>query len=491
MSETNLPEKKELPIQDIGYLKPNIPELDKDTIIAIVVPIVVVTILIIIYLLNLIFNMDEETAKTSMMFHFLENRFSINISDKNTIANLKKIFMKNTTIFLFILISSIIIYFVSTDKDALTNKMYIYGFAILLPLFVGIYFSTKLFADGDTVSPYRLAILSVVLFLIAIVGYFYSKASGTSLVIMNYILFILIFFIIIGGLAIFYFVFSNYLSKQTGTLGFIINLIFYIPCLFADFIGYLKQQLNITPSTTFILLIIEIILILLYFFIPKITSAIVSNNSTVIMNDPVFLNQENVIANSTYFIVNENNPHKNGDMDNTIVYRNSNYCISFWTYVNPGSKSKKSYINESNIFNYANGKPKVTYVNDSKEHNNKYIIYFTNRTDEPEENRRYEISLPMQRWNYFVFNYHNNKCDLFVNGILERTFIFNTNSVPLNGNEMDNIIVGSNNSNGIYGAICNVCYYKTILTETEITRIYNLLQYKNPPVIGKQNNKDQ
>jgi hypothetical protein len=325
--------------------------------------------------------------------------------------------------------------------------------------------------------------LAVGLFAISIIGYLYSSASGSSLIIANYFIAILTGLIIIGGLAIFYFVFSNYLKKQTGVTGYIINLIFYIPCLFADFVNYIKEQLGITPSSAYILFILEIIFIIIYLLIPKITDMIAKKNKTLLLDKPIFLNTEKVVATSSKFILNNRLQNDiKSDIKNTNIYRNNNYCVSFWCFVNPGSSSNAPYVNESNIFNYANGKPKVVYVNDGKDHKNKYIVYFTNNknADVDVTQTRYELTLPIQKWNNFVFNYYDNHADLFVNGVLERTFEFNESNIPLAGTDGDTITVGSNN--GLNGAICNVNYYTTALTSTQIINNYNLLMF-SPPFI--------
>ena len=43
---------------------------------------------------------------------------------------------------------------------------------------------------------------------------------------------------------------------------------FYIPCLFINFINYAKKQYEITTKPIWILLILELLLITLYFIIP-------------------------------------------------------------------------------------------------------------------------------------------------------------------------------------------------------------------------------
>jgi len=94
------------------------------------------------------------------------------------------------------------------------------------------------------------------------------------------------------------------------------------------------------------------------------------------------------------------------------------------------------------------------------------------------------VSLPTQKWNNFVFNYYDNSCDLFINGILEKSFVFNNSNIPLNGTDIDNVIVGSNE--GLSGAICNVKYYNFPQSTGQIANNYNILMFENPPINNEE-----
>jgi hypothetical protein len=155
-----------------------------------------------------------------------------------------------------------------------------------------------------------------------------------------------------------------------------------------------------------------------------------------------------------------------------------NYTFSMWIYLNPQSNSNIAYINGAKIFDFGNGKPSISYKNQSDNtrlaNKDIYMVSFTNKggRDAPSE-----ISLPNQKWNNFVFNYFDSKVDLYINGSLERSFEFSNNMPEYLPTDV--ITVGSNN--GLQGAICNVNYYKTPLSSEKITTVYNLLSMKNPP----------
>jgi hypothetical protein len=345
-----------------------------------------------------------------------------------------------------------------------------------------------MFETGDKSSPMKMIYMAGGLFAISILGYYYSKSNKSSLLFMNSIMFILVGIIIIIGLAIFYYIFSNYLKKQTGGLGFLINFIFYIPCMFSDFVSYVKKEIGLTPNNVFIMFILEILLILLYLFIPKLIGKIVRNNNNLIMNEPIYLNQTKIIAQSDLFIVKKDPTGEkvNPDDNKHVTYRDSNYSISFWVYVNTNGASSEQYVKdeqyvkEKTIFDYAGGRPRLVYLSDGNLNVDKFRVYFTNAHDPLQEGDSYTITAPTQKWNNFVFNYRDGVADLFINGVLERTFEFKNGLMPKKGELIDNITVGD--ENGINGAICNVCYFPYVLNSFDITRTYNLLRKKNPPV---------
>jgi hypothetical protein len=59
--------------------------------------------------------------------------------------------------------------------------------------------------------------------------------------------------------------------------------------------------------------------------------------------------------------------HSNSLQTKVLNYKNNNYAISFWVYVNPGSSNSIGYKKESTLLDYAGGKPKITYINDVKD----------------------------------------------------------------------------------------------------------------------------
>jgi hypothetical protein len=436
---------------------------------------------------------------------FLKNRASIDFNDENTIPVFIKSLKKTGLMFIVLMAVSIIMYYMSMDNNALTSKTYYYILIIIIPLVIAYIIGKDVMMPSEktTYEPFLKAGMFLLALFFIVQGYNFVMSSPTALIFMNMFLYVLIFLIIIIGLGIGYFVFSNYLKQQTGALGLFVRILFYLPCLFADFINYLKKELSITSNTVFILLVLEIILIVLYIYLPIWIKKLNKMDENVVLYDPVDLNEEKTISGSSRFratnlegrkeslgdkflnwITNKKGLNENELYNHDDQYRNSNYSISFWVYVNPSGISDSAYVKESNILKYSrgnnntNGKPRVTYKNNGKYKGNKYVIYLS---DAESNVSPFEIELEngFQKWNNFVITYHDSTANIFINSKLVRTMNFDKNNMPLSGSEFDTIIVGENN--GIKGAICNVNYYPYAVTQREISTTYNFLRFKNPP----------
>jgi len=192
---------------------------------------------------------------------------------------------------------------------------------------------------------------------------------------------------------------------------------------------------------------------------------------------PVYLNTQTTINNKLPPLPNMNEINDKTQLNKPPkVFRNNNYGLSMWIYVNENVTTN----DEIEIMNFCGGKPRITYLNNGN-HVNSYYIYFTDNVKHgsPAEDNRYILYLNNQKWNYFAFSYYSNSVDLFINGKLERTFTF-TNNTPLTIRQSDVISVGKNN--GLNGAICNLLYYTDPLTKFQVANTYNLLMNQNPPV---------
>lgn len=451
---------------------------------------------------------DLKTKLTSLgdfdFKQFLKTHASIDLDDPNTSLTMDKNVKKTSIMFMFIILSGAAIYYISTDKDTLTSKLYYSILLVIVPLVIGVAVIRIFYPDEKSPEESYEPFLRTSIYILAFVGLVYFgniiMSSASSFVFMNYMINVLLVLTVLGGLAITYFLFSNYIKQQTGAVGLFARILFYLPCLFADFVNYIKKELSITSSIVYVLLILEILFVVLYMYLPIWINKLSKLNSNLLMNNPVDLDKETTIAGSKHFLIDKKldiddtskqSPlYNSGDADNSLfmknTYRDNNYSISFWSYVNAGTMSDSPYVRESNILKYSNsndttrGKPKIAYMNNGTHKGNKYVVYLSNHPNaEP-----YDIVLNdgHQKWNHFAIVYHDYSADLFVNGKLLRSEKFNDMNRPKAGDDNDVIVIGQ--ENGLKGAICNVSYYPYALVPREIATTYNLLRFKNPPVLG-------
>ena len=382
-------------------------------------------------------------------------------------ANKPIIIMGLTVIFIGVMLFTFF-----DNPTALNSKTYTYTFTILVPLAI----ACGMLINMDKIGMTTIAIIIGVCALIAGVFYAYSQMSSAYYPVANYILNIIIFLNIAVGLAMIYNITLNNLNKLDGVPGFIVGLLFYIPCMISDFITYLLQQFNLTPNIVFVLFIIEIILILLYIYLPYVLKNIIVPPHLVLQNTPIFLDSQVEIANAKTIYPELFSKTTNLLASPSSPY-NKNYCLSMWIYINPQNASNIAYANETEIFNYNDKtgslpKPKMTYSYDPITGLDQYYLYFTQYKNPT------IITVVGQKWNQFVFNYSNNIADVFINGNLERSFPME-NMLP-EYNNTDTITIGA--TNGLDGAICNVVYSNAPLTKYEIVNSYNLQMNNNPPI---------
>jgi hypothetical protein len=368
----------------------------------------------------------------------------------------------------------IILYNAVYDSASLTTNTYAYLLTIVIPIiFAFSYVVPILSADnGSGYGKIAGIIMAIVMFFAAV--YFYINMNSVAFEATSYLSGILILIIILVGLALSFYMIGNYLKSFTGWPGFIIYFIFYIPCLLIDFATYLLKEFQMTSKVVYVLFFVEILLILLYVCVPKILNAFDKKDGIILLENGAFLDIPKSIGSSKLLQISKNN------LENTnlpIVYQ-TNFSFSMWIYLNIQPTNFGSYTKETPIFNFGNGKPKIAYHNNITDdvHKNKYIIYFTNSKN---SQNFYEVTLPNQKWNNFVFNYKSSQVDLFINGELVKVFKFTDNRPIYKAS--DDIMIGK--EKGLDGAICNIRYYPYNLSMSHITSTYNLLMYKNPPVV--------
>jgi hypothetical protein len=89
-----------------------------------------------------------------------------------------------------------------------------------------------------------------------------------------------------------------------------------------------------------------------------------------------------------------------------------------------------------------------------------------------------ERGILLQKWNNIIINYNGGTLDIFMNGKLIKSKI---NVVPY----INDTALTIGKDDGVNGDICNLIYYKSPMSKSDIYRMYHIFKNKNPPVINK------
>jgi hypothetical protein len=281
--------------------------------------------------------------------------------------------------------------------------------------------------------------------------------------------------------------------QNSPLLQVVIGSVFYIPCMLVSLLDYINGYYNNNKQllgnkielknfqmnrTDIILLIFIIILYIIYFTYPMIYTKISSQDGKLLLKEPIYLNKEKLLATHEFLSITDNtNPSKE--------IHPYNYALSFWVYIDSNS-SINSNNNYYSILNYGYN-PNIKYRGsdntfivslNNKNKNDKYFLY----DDNYELDNEYNIiiyktnKLLLQKWNNIIINYNGSILDIFINGILEKSF---KEIIPYM--KSDNITIGS--ENGIHAGICNIVYFVSSLTLEKISYIYNSVKLLNPPIL--------
>jgi hypothetical protein len=376
-----------------------------------------------------------------------------------------------------IIMFSVFYHFNSNDRSASTSNFYSYlfmGSVFLILSVLSIYATGKQRGKNILQSTFIMIIIGLI---IGMVVFFYSTLNAEQVSTMSYVMFGLLFLGLVTALAIIFYFFSNALKRTEGVPGLIVNIIFYLPCLMIDFVNYIRKEFDDTTHTVYYLFVIEILIVLGYLYIPTLINKLLFRNGIKLLPDSLFLDNEHIIAGSENVkkispsVFNVSDPE----------YR-KNYSLSMWIYLNDQPTNYNGYAKETNIFNYADGAPKITYQYEDKEdeeENEKMNVYFTNNNELSSNlNLKMSVRVKKQKWNHIVVNYNNNFADLFVNGRLENSVSLASHTPVYSPS--DTIKIGA--ADGLDGALANVTYYPNVMTKTQIANEYTLLRNKKPPV---------
>jgi len=259
----------------------------------------------------------------------------------------------------------------------------------------------------------------------------------------------------------------------------IINILFYIPCLFSGLFENITQIATGKPDKTFltslIILFLAIILLIVYFKMPSVFNIINLQGGEQLVNKPVYTNTQYSLG--TY-----------EDLNGSDKF-DYQYAISFWVFLDAvPPNTNPSYTKYTSLLNFG-GKPNVLYNGELntlivtmqqknlKEVTKNKLIDF----DEDENRILYKHeNMLLQKWNNIIINYSGGILDIFLNGELVKS---NIEVIPYY--TLDNLTIGEDD--GINGGICNVIYFKRALTSSNIYYIYNMEKNKQLPVLNDNN----
>lgn len=383
---------------------------------------------------------------------------------------------------LFIFVCMQCLRIMSNTSDIMYNVQK-YFFLITVPLAAMFLFMINITDDEDARGSFIK--MSITMAIVGLLIYMYTQVSHSSIGFSYYTNSLFLVVIALLGLSIVYNFLSQYLERLTGWPGFIVQMIFYLPCLFWNGWYYFMSELHATPYIVHGLIFIEVLTISAYLYLPTLMeSALHTKDGIVLLKKKTHLDKGTVtIANSDVLKLNPD-VHQTLTKGSLKQYA-SNYAFSMWIYINPQNSSSESYNKEMEIFSYGykdeqgmeHVKPMIRYYgggdgSDQVSERNKLIFYFVNYPPKHEydyeNNTFYDVTVPLQKWNHIVINYNRNAVDIFINGHLERTFDLKEN-IPMY-NDLDNVTVGS--LNGVTGVITNVIYFKHPLSSQQIAYEY-------------------
>ena len=161
--------------------------------------------------------------------------------------------------------------------------------------------------------------------------------------------------------------------------------------------------------------------------------------------------------------------------------------MSFWVFVHSAPPNmNENYNKYVSLLNFG-GKPNVLYNG----RNNSLMITMDQEQD-PKNNKLTDYNenghrilykndnFLLQKWNNIIINYTGGVLDIFLNGILVKS---NIGVVPYY--KLDSLTIGKDG--GINGGICNLVYFKKVLTALNIYFLYNMIKNKTPPVTNESN----
>jgi hypothetical protein len=362
-----------------------------------------------------------------------------------------------------------------------------YFFVMCLPI-IFLFFVILSIENAESLPSVAVKVGSALLF-VGVMAWLYTETNSSYMfsLYMSWTVFVCIGLV---GLAFIYGYVVGEMRRWKGWSGFFAQVLFFLPCILNDAAAALLREFQLTSWSVYLFLLVELALIALYVSLPTITKSVMGTDDSqalILANNPIRL-RENYQTLAT-------SPKLYDPVNGT--YR-KNYAISMWIFVNPSTQQMAGYQKETQIFSYGNKsqiakidhvKPMICYYGggtstDNLADRNKFVFYFSRYPPANLEERNkwsYDAEMPLQRWNYVVINYSVNAATLFINGEHKHTCELR-DALP-EYSQLDTITAGDPTGPGLHGGLCNVVFYKHILTPEQIAFSYNLMKDKDPPLM--------
>lgn len=300
--------------------------------------------------------------------------------------------------------------------------------------------------------------------------------------------------------------FKRFLEKPI--FGLLLNILFYIPCLFTDAYQTLLAEYKLADRTVISLIIIELLIIIAYFFAPQLIKKQYMKDGKQLLNEPIKLSSSKTVGelDELYDVT------KGDSTTADQINYDYTYGLSFWTFIDSNPPNMNASFNSpANILSFSNN-PSIKYnpttntlFITTKSDNDSTISIANNVTNleknaantnkikdlinnvknmpiniELDENNDRIIykdnNFLLQKWNNIVINYHGGTLDVFINGQLVKSSIEVAPYMAFN-----KITLGQ--ENGLSGGIANVAFFKKPLDILTINTIYTSLKSMDPPIV--------
>ena len=300
----------------------------------------------------------------------------------------------------------------------------------------------------------------------------FAGKTGTASFILNLLLVAIV-------LGIIYKTFAVHLpagnSNKNSFFSLIINIIFYIPCIFTnifDHVGGMVSSSKSDPDTmgSLIMLVVSIGLLVAYYYTPSVFNTINIQGGKQLVNKPVYTNS--MYSLGTY-----------QELTGTDQFEYQ-YAISFWVFLDASQPNDKY----TSLLNFGN-KPNVLYngetntlkiIMQQKDLPNATSNKLTDFDDDGNRIIYKNENMLLQKWSNIILNYNGGVLDIFLNGELVKSSV---GVVPYY--TLDNLTIGE--ENGIHGGICNVIYFNRSLNASNLYYLYDMAKNSTPPVLNNSN----